>query len=212
MHLSMRFFFEILYEVKSRKRFIAFTIFFKNDKNALFFIERRTKLRKKIHDAIKFVQTKMTIDFDKKHKSFNLIESIYIKLTKIERSNYYIFHAFSLFVKKIKSFKIKRKINDLIYQLNLFKTIKIHDVIFVIHLKQAFSNSYVKIVFSFSSLSIDDDELYVVEKIIRREQKSRKLKYRVKWKNYEKITWKSKNRFIKNISDVIIRFEKTRSI
>ena len=146
----------------------------------MFFIEKRTKLRKKIHDAIKFVQTKMTIDFDKKHKSFNLIESIYIKLTKIERSNYHIFHTFSLFVKKIKSFKIKRKINDLIYQLNLFKTMKIHDVIFVIHLKQAFSNSYVKIVFSFLSLSIDDDELYVVEKIIRHEQKNRESKYRVK--------------------------------
>ena len=57
---------------------------------------------------------------------------------------------------------------------------KIHDVIFVIYLKQTFSNSYVKIVFSFLSLSIDNDELYVVEKIIRRKQKNRKSKYRVK--------------------------------
>ena len=122
----------------------------------------------------------MTIDFNKKHKSFNLIKSIYIKLTKIERFDYHIFYVFSLFVKKIKSFKIKRKINDLIYQLNLFKTIKIHDVIFVIHLKQTFSNSYVKIVFSFFLLSIDDDELYIVEKIIRREKKNRESKYRVK--------------------------------
>ena len=122
----------------------------------------------------------MTINFNKKHKSFNLIELIYIKLTKIERSNYYIFYVFLLFVKKIKSFKIKQKINDLIYQLNLFKTIKIHDVIFVIHLKQTFLNSYVKIVFLFLSLSIDNDELYVVEKIIRREQKNRKSKYRIK--------------------------------
>ena len=130
----------------------------------------------------------MTIDFNKKHKLFNLIELIYIKLAKIERSNYHIFYVFSLFVKKIKSFKIKQKINDLVYQLNLFKTMKIHDVIFVIHLKQAFSNSYVKIVFSFSSLSIDNDELYIVEKIIRRKQKNRELKYRVKWKSYEKIT------------------------
>ena len=40
-------FFEILYKIKSRKKFIAFTIFFKNDKNVLFFIEKRTKLRKK---------------------------------------------------------------------------------------------------------------------------------------------------------------------
>ena len=94
---------------------MTFTIFFKNDKNALFFIKKRTKLRKKIHDAIKFVQTKMTINFDKKHKLFNLIKSIYIKLTKIERSNYHIFYAFSLFVKKIKSFKIKRKVSDLVH-------------------------------------------------------------------------------------------------
>ena len=102
-------FFEILYEIKSRKKFTTFTIFFKNDKNVLFFIEKRTKLRKKIHDTIKLVQTKMTIDFDKKHKSFNLIESIYIKLTKIDRSNYHIFQSSFLSTKKMNFFKIKRK-------------------------------------------------------------------------------------------------------
>ena len=204
--------FEVLYEIKSRKRLIALTISFKNDKNVLFFIERRTELRKKIHDAIKLAQTKMTIDFDKKHKSFNLIESIYIKLAKIERSNYHIFYASSLSAKKIKSFKIKQKVNELIYQLDLLKTMKIHNVIFVIYLKQALSNFYVRIVSSLSSLSVDDDKLYVVEKIIRREQRGRESKYRVKWKNYEEITWKSKNRFIKNISNIIIRFEKIRSI
>ena len=48
-------FFEILYEIKSRKKLIALTIFFKNDKDALFFIEKRTKLRKKIRDVIKLV-------------------------------------------------------------------------------------------------------------------------------------------------------------
>ena len=57
---------------------------------------------------------------------------------------------------------------------------KIHDVIFVIYLKQAISNSYVKNILSSFSISIDDDELYVVEKIIRREQRNRKSKYRVK--------------------------------
>ena len=57
---------------------------------------------------------------------------------------------------------------------------KIHDVIFVIHLKQTFSNSNVKIVFLFLLLSIDDNELYIVEKIIRREQKNCESKYRVK--------------------------------
>ena len=178
----------------------------------MFFIEKRTELRKEIHDAIKLAQAKMTIDFDKKHKSPNLIESVYIKLAKIERSSYYIFYAFSLFVKKIESFKIKRKVGDLAYQLNLFKTMKIHDVIFVIHLEQTLSNSYVRIVFSLSSLSIDDDELYVVEKIIRRKQRSRESEYRVKWKDYKKITWKSRDRFIEDISDVVIRFEKARSI
>ena len=173
-------FFEILYEVKPRKKLTTFTISFKNDKNALFFIEKRTELRKKIHDAIKLVQTKMTIDFDKKHKSPNLIESIYIKLTKIDRSNYHILQSSFLSTKKVNSFKIKRKIDDLTYQLKLLKTMKIHNVIFVIHLKQAISNSYVKNISSSLSISIDDDKLYVVEKIIRREQRNRESKYRVK--------------------------------
>ena len=53
-------------------------------------------------------------------------------------------------------------------------------MIFVIHLKQTISNSYVKNILLLFLIFIDDDDLYVVEKILRREQKDYETKYRVK--------------------------------
>ena len=62
----------------------------------------------------------MILIFDKKHRSSRFENSMYFKLTKIENIEYHIFKTFSLSIKKIELFKIKKKISDLTYQLNFF--------------------------------------------------------------------------------------------
>jgi len=57
-------------------------------------------------------------------------------MIKIKEIEYYLFARSSNFnAKKIKSFKIIRKIEDLTYKLELSSHIKIHNVIFVKHLE-----------------------------------------------------------------------------
>ena len=57
-------------------------------------------------------------------------------MIKIENIKYYLFaRSSNLNAKKIKSFKIIRKIKDLTYKLKLLSHIKIHNVIFVKHLE-----------------------------------------------------------------------------
>ena len=67
---------------------------------------------------------------------------MYIKLIKIKKSKYYIFQISFLFVKKIELFRILRKISDLTYKLKLLNIIKIHDIIFIVYLKQIKLNSF----------------------------------------------------------------------
>ena len=85
----------------------------------------------------------MIIKYNNKYKISNLVEKIYLKLTKIKKIEYYILKSFSLFIKKIDLYKILKKINFLIYKLKLSLSIsKIYSIIFVIHLEQTKSNLF----------------------------------------------------------------------
>ena len=137
-------FFEILYDVKFRKMLQKFTIFIKQNKNVINFLKNRQQFCSEIYDVIKLTQVKITLIFDNKHQLFNLIDSIYIKLIKSKRLNYYISNASFFSFKKIDFFKIIKKMSDLIYKLKLSISMRIHNVIFVIHLKQILLNSHVK--------------------------------------------------------------------
>ena len=56
-------------------------------------------------------------------------------MIRIDTSEYYLFETFNLFIKKINSFKILKKIKSLVYKLKLSTFIKIHSIILIIHLK-----------------------------------------------------------------------------
>ena len=86
--------FEFLYEIRFK---IFLNTLIKNEiqnKNALNFVKRRNLIRNEIYDAIKLIQIKMTIIFDNKHRSSQLIESIYLKMTKVDEINYHLFKTF----------------------------------------------------------------------------------------------------------------------
>ena len=102
-------------------------------------------------------------------------------MIKIKEIEYYLFaRSSSLSAKKIKSFKIIRKIKDLTYELELPSHITIHNVIFVKHLKQANYDALQRDVSQSPSIQHRNKKLYVIERIIRRKRKNDKLKYIVK--------------------------------
>ena len=155
----------------------------------------------------------MILIFDKKHRSSRLENSMYFKLTKIENVEYHIFKTFSLSIKKIEFFKIKKKISDLTYQLNFLDHMnRMHDIMSMIHLKQIFQNFFNREISSSSVINFEEDNLYVMKKILRKKKQKQKNDYVVKWKKYKKLTWKFANRLKKNVFDMIKRFELIKSI
>ena len=134
-------FFEILYDVKFQNSLTA--IIRKNVfKVKTNFLKNRKQIRLNTIDAIKLIQARMTIQFDKKYRSFDMTNKIYLKMTKIDQSKYSIFELNSLIAKKLKSFIIKKKINFLAYELDFSIKMKMHFVVSVIYLKQAKKNFY----------------------------------------------------------------------
>ena len=177
--------FEILYDIKLRDSLL---IIIKTNEfqKKIDFIKKKRQIRFDVIDVVKLAQVKMSILFDKKHRSFHLKEKIYFKLIKIKRIDYHVSNQFFLTVKKLESFVIKRKMNDLTYELILSSSMKIHLVISVIHFDQARKNTFERST-SFhatdsksKSIIVDDEKHYVVEKFLKAKTRNEKLDFIVK--------------------------------
>ena len=88
-------------------------------------------------------------------------------MMKIEKLKYYIFNVFNFSNKKIEFFLIKRKINNLIYEINLLMNMKIHKIISIIYFKQIFSNEYERRIFTSPFIKNDKKKFYIIKKIIK---------------------------------------------
>ena len=122
----------------------------------------------------------MLILYNVKHRSSNLTDKIYIKIAKQNHFDYYISEFSSLKIKKLNSFQIIRKIKNLTYELKFPINIKIHSVVFVIHLKQTKKNDFekknsVNLISDF--IVVDEKSQYVVKKLLRQKIKNEKSKY-----------------------------------
>ena len=122
----------------------------------------------------------MILIFDNKHKSSKFINFVYLKLTKIDRLDYHISNFLFIFVKKIKLFRIIKRINTFVYKLELFKNFRIHNIISIIHFEQITSNFFVKNILSPSLLIVEKNKFYVVKKNFKKKQNDKKTEYKIK--------------------------------
>ena len=207
--------FEMLYDVKSKNSLLK--IIRRNQNlflNEMNFLKIRKQIRLNVIDSIKMTQVKMSILYDVKHRSSNLTDKIYIKIAKQNYFDYHISEFSSLTVKKLNSFRIIRKIENLAYELKLSINMKIHSVIFVIHLKQTKKNNFekknsVNLISDF--IVVNEKFQYVMKKLLRREIKNEKFEYRIKWKKYDEMIWQSENEFLKNIFEMIRKFNERKT-
>jgi len=99
-------------------------------------LDSRIKIGRINSIELKFDLTITLIFYDAKHCKLDFNNSVYIKIIKIKKIEYYLFAKISNFdAKKIKLFKIIRKIKDLTYKLKMLSHIKIHNIILIKHLK-----------------------------------------------------------------------------
>jgi hypothetical protein len=151
--------FEILYDVKLQDLLLLFiSKTYLDDREEREFLQRRQEIRNNVKNAIKLSQIKMTILYNKKHRSTELSDKAYIKMIQIDISDYHLSRFFFLSIKKINLFRIIRKIEDLMYELDLLSLMKIHFNILIAYLEQAIENTFNKIVSNTSSLIIVEDQ------------------------------------------------------
>ena len=132
----------------------------------------------------------MTFIYNVKYRVFNLFEKVYLKMMRTENVDYHLFNSLNFSIKKIESFRIKRKVNDLTYKLKLSKHMRIHNMISIIHLKQTHLDDHERNISILDSIKHDEKKLYIIDRIIKNEKRDDELEYIVKWKNYREITWK----------------------
>ena len=108
--------FEILYEVKPKD--FLMKIIRKNLSDAkIKFLKNKRQIKTNVINAVKMTQTKMTIQFDKKHRPPNLKKQIYLKMIKTKKSKYYLSKTNSLSTKKLRSFLLSEK--SIFWHMNL---------------------------------------------------------------------------------------------
>jgi hypothetical protein len=118
---------------------------------------------------LKLIQTRRTMIFDVKHKSFRFEKKMFLKMTKLKKSEYHVFNQSSLSFKKLRSFKIIRRMSSFAYEFELSDFMKNHSIISVIHLKQIKKNSFERTIFTTSSsLTENDEKVFVIEKILKK--------------------------------------------
>ncbi len=138
---------------------------------------------------------------------------MFLKMMKLKKSEYHVFNQSFLSSKKLKSFKIIRKMSSLIYELELSNFMKNHSIISIIHLKQIKKNSFKRIIFTTSSSLIKNDEkIFIIEKILKKKSLNDTNELLIKWKNWKKSTWKSEKIIQMNVSKMIKKFKQRKKI
>jgi hypothetical protein len=143
----------------------------------------REIIRKKIVDVIDFVNARSKIIFDFKHKSFafNIEDKVYLRLYH----EYFLFEKsnLKLFNQRFDSYTIKRRIENVVYELNMSNTSKIHSIIFIAQLKSASDSNFYNQLKSTNSKLVKMKEDITIKKSY---EMKRVLKKRLR--KYEKIT------------------------
>ena len=99
------------------------------------FADRRETIRKDAIQATELAQARMAIDFDKNHTPPHFKGQVWLKVVHMG-TGYRIPGSSKLSLTKVGPFKVKRRVGQLAYELELPKRYKFHPIISCIHLEQ----------------------------------------------------------------------------
>ena len=153
------------------------------------FARLRLIKREKAKTAMIFVNVVNKIKYDQFHCSIKLQSKSITYLRLHQRYTILDLSNKKLFNQRVESFKIMKKIETLIYKLELSEIMKIHSVILIAQLKFATSDAnFYRRIFNNQSSSVtqknEKNALYEIETLLKKRDES-ELKYLIKWKNYK---------------------------
>jgi hypothetical protein len=161
---------QTLYEMNIRSQITLLVEDFRENQQHL-----REIIRKNVADVIDFVSVRFKIVYDDKHKSlaFNTEDKVYLRL----HNEYFLLEKenFKLSNQRFDSYTVKRKIDNVVYELNLSLNTRIHSIISITQLKfvENDSDSYDRSRSTNSeSVEIKDDtsikKSFEIEKILKK--------------------------------------------
>ncbi len=180
--------------------------------------QTRLRNRQEAANVVFFVNVRVKIIHDKRHKSFflNSEEKAFFCLHKEYNLSEIINRKLSQ--QKCDSFTMKRRVNRLTYELDIFKRWRIHSVIFVTQLELIADDSYKRLKsnhfdFVFVERDISIEKFYEIEQIlVKRVRQYEKIKinqYLIRWKEYESEFDEWKNIFdLNNCIELVKNFER----
>jgi hypothetical protein len=204
---------QTLYEMNIRSQITLLIDDFRENQQHL-----RDIIRKNVANVINFVSVRFKIIYDDKHKSlaFNIEDKVYLRL----HNEYFLSKRdnLKLFNQRSDSYTIKRKIENVVYELNLSQNSRIHSVIFIAQLKSTSDSDSFNRLRSINSDSIETEsdtsrkKSYEIERILKK--RSRKydritlIEYLMQWKNWESKhnSWVTR-KDCENVADLILKFE-----
>ncbi len=121
---------QTLYEMNIRSQITLLIENFRENQQHL-----REIIRKNVANVINFVSVRFKIIYDDKHKSFafNIEDKVYLRL----HYEYFLFEKenFKLFNQRFDSYTVKRKVDNVVYELNLSLNTRIHSIISIAQLE-----------------------------------------------------------------------------
>lgn len=130
------------------------------------FLQDREILRQAVKDTMELTQARMAMSFDANHQPPQLEGKAYIRLVRRGKRGYSVPQSSKLSPIVQGPFPIKRRVGELAYELELPSHLKIHPVISVIHLEQAYDDEYGRTIPPPSPLIVDGREEHEIERIV----------------------------------------------
>jgi hypothetical protein len=205
---------QTLYEMNIRSQITLLIENFRENQQHL-----REIIRKNVANVINFVSVRFKIIYDDKHKSFafNIEDKVYLRL----HYEYFLFEKenFKLFNQRFDSYTVKRKVDNVVYELNLSLNTRIHSIISIAQLEfvENDSDSYsrsrstnsesVKMINEDTSTRKSYEVKRILKERIRKYEKIIVKQYLIKWKDWRSKhnTWKSEKN-CENVKHLITKF------
>ena len=105
-------------------------------------------------------------------------------------------------------YRIKRRVGELAYELELPASTHIHPVISCIHLEQFEPDSFKRMIPPPAPILVEGEEEFVVERLVGQRNSSRGPEIQVKWKGYDELTWEPRRNLLEDVPDLVRKFDK----
>jgi Chromo (CHRromatin Organisation MOdifier) domain len=174
------------------------------------FMENRETIRKDLEDSVELANAKMATYFDAAHRPPQLTGKVFIRLVRTGQRGYQLPKSSKLSTIRMGPYRIKRKVNELAYKLELPAHTRIHPVISCIHLEQYRNDPFQRNIPEPTPVVIDGQEEWVIEKLQRQRGSDANGEVLVKWKGFKETdsTWEPRAKLREDVPEMLAQFDK----